>query len=106
MPQYIGSSTNLSGGGTYTSRWVLTDIYTAITGSVFSDQTGTLNVDQSGDGVNLDTTTSVAYTGGATTNNSYNVALTLPWVRLRYVNGATPQTTFRLYNRFVLGNMP
>lgn len=105
MPQFIGSSAPLPAGQTYTSRWVLADMFEAITGSCLTDQVGTLFVEQSGDGTVADTSTSVAIT--ANTGASYNVPIVLPFVRLRMNNSAaSAQTSLRLFSRFTLGNMP
>ena len=59
-----------------------------------SDQAGTLNIQQSRDGVTWYTTTSVAVAAGATAGTVLESLLALPLVRAQYVNGATPQTAF------------
>lgn len=99
MPQYFGSTTPLTGSATFTSPWVVASPeFDLITGTVFADQSGTLNIDQSGDGSHNDFSTSVAVTGG--TGTSFSVTIVANYVRLRYVNGATAQTVFRLYPRW------
>jgi hypothetical protein len=62
---------------------------------VYSDQNGTLNVQQSPDGTNWDVTSTFTVTGG--TGQGFSVEVVAPYMRLDYVNGTTAQTTFRLY---------
>lgn len=105
MPQFIGSFTPVTAGQTYASRWVNADIYSQISGSVFTDQGATLFIEQSGDANHADV--SASYTVTASSGEGYLENLVLPYVRLRLTNTAgSNQTVLRLYNRFVLGNMP
>lgn len=105
MAQYIGSTTPLPAGNTYTSRWNLSDIFANITGAVTADQAGSLFIDQSGDGTTADITQTIAVT--ANTVATFNVTLLLPYYRVRMTNTAgSAQTTLRLFTRQVLGNMP
>lgn len=105
MAQYIGSSTVLTAGSTYTSRWVNSDIHTAICGSVFADQPGTLYIEQSYDGVNADI--SASYNTTANDGEGYSENLLLPLVRLKFTNtGGSSQTVFRLVSKFLTGEMP
>lgn len=105
MAQYIGSTTPLNAGQTYTSGWLNTDYYGSISGAVFSDQAGTVYIEQSGDQVNADI--SASYTTTANEGQGFVEQLLLPYVRLRFTNtSASNQTTFRLFNRFILGNQP
>lgn len=90
------TSIPLAASGTYTSaNPILSAGNARIVGTVYSNQAGTLNVDQSADGVNWDATTSVAVT--ASTPTIFSVESIAPYARLRYVNGAAAQTVFRLY---------
>jgi hypothetical protein len=68
---------------------------TRLTGTVFTDQDGTLLVEQSPDGFNWDASTSIAVTGGV--GLGWSVDIIAPWVQLVYNNGDTAQTIFRLY---------
>ncbi len=86
----------LAASGTFTGTNVLVDGYSLITGTVYSDQAGTLYIDQSSDGTNYDVTTNVSVS--AATGVSFSVQVVAPNARIRYVNGATAQTTFRLYS--------
>lgn len=72
--------------------------FKSIVGSAYSDQSGTLLVEQSQDGTNFDVQSSIAITGGAT-NGGFDVGVVAPFARLYYTNGATSQTVFRLYAR-------
>jgi len=66
-----------------------------IVGTVFADQSGTLYVEQSPDGNNWDVVDSFPVSANA--GLGFTVEKVAPYVRVRYVNGATTQTTFRLY---------
>jgi len=66
-----------------------------ICGSVYADQAGTLYVEQSPDGTNWDLVDSYSVSAG--TGLRFSVEKVLPYARVRFVNGATAQTTFRLY---------
>ena len=94
---FLSSKTTLGGNATFTSGTQNMMHSDAITGTVFSDQGGNLLIDQSFDGTNWDTTTTIAVTGG--TGKSFNEPTVAPYVRIRYTNGATPQNTFRLFAR-------
>lgn len=99
MARFIGSQALLAGAG------VFTDVLQAgredfIVGIVFSDVGGTLNIEHSGDGgtnwdVNDAPITVAPGVGQVFERKVYGTHL-----RLRYVNGATPQTVFRLTARF------
>lgn len=75
-----------------------TDRADSIVGLVFSDQAGTVHIEQSADGQNWDWDDTVAVV--ASTGNKFSFPLFAPYVRVRYVNGGTNQTVFRLHARF------
>lgn len=90
------STTALGASGTYNTPSPFTTAGSAkVVGTVFTDQAGTVYVDQSSDGTNWDATSSVSVT--ANTPTSFSVEVVAPYGRLRYVNGATAQTKLRLY---------
>jgi 5-hydroxyisourate hydrolase-like protein (transthyretin family) len=90
------TTTALAASGTYTTASAVScAVYRRIVGSVYSDQNGTLNVQQSPDGTNWDVTSTFTVTGG--TGQGFSVEVVAPYMRLDYVNGTTAQTTFRLY---------
>lgn len=95
---YLGSNTVLTSGQTYTSSVFNTDRADSISGSVFADQAGTIFIEQSGDKVNWDISTSYAVT--ASDGKGFSENLLMPFVRVRYVNGGTNQGAFRLFARF------
>jgi hypothetical protein len=94
MAYWTGSTTVLGNAGVWTGNTRLRERHDTVAGTVFSDQSGTLKVQQSADGTNWDLETTVAVTGG--TGAAINVALVAPFWRLKYTNGATPQTAFRI----------
>jgi hypothetical protein len=94
MARFEATTALLGNAETYTSAALMSDTYDRAVGTVKSDQSGTLYVEQSGDGTNWDVSQSIAVTGGA--GQSFSVALVAAYFRTRYVNGATPQTSFRL----------
>lgn len=75
--------------------FIRTNGYSRVCGTVFANQAGTLNVDWSSDGVNVDYTDTVAVT--ASTGTKFSLEVVAPYASIRYVNGATGQTTFRLF---------
>jgi len=90
------TTTPLGASGTYISSSFNTTGFSRITGGVFTDQAGTLQVQQSPDGTNWDVVSSFSVSANAGTG--FSVELVCPYVRLYYVNGATAQTVFRLYS--------
>ena len=66
-----------------------------ICGLVYSDKGGTLYVEQSGDGLSWDVIDTISITGGTGAKFSYEKVA--QHARVRYVNGGTDQTVFRLY---------
>jgi len=89
------TTTPLAANGSWTSS-TDSSVYTRfICGSVYADQPGTLYVEQSPDGANWDIVDSYSVSAGA--GLKFNVEKVLPYARVRFVNGATAQTVFRLY---------
>ena len=99
------SFTALAASATYTQGWVDAQAFGTgyVAGSVLSDQAGTLYVDFSDDASHVaQTVTALAFTPTtAGTANAQALPRVLPvatrYYRFRYVNGATAQTTFGLY---------
>lgn len=96
MARFNGTTTPLGGAGTHTLEinagredWVV--------GMVFADQAGNIFIEQSMNGTNWDLSTTYAVT--ANDGKGFKEEIFAPYVRVRYVNGATPQTAFRLYAR-------
>ena len=94
MAYFRGTVTPLAKNASWTSQVGLRERHDTLDGIVFADQSGTLHVEQSADGTNwdLDTTTAVSASTGA----SFTVRLFAPYWRLRYVNGGSDQSVFRV----------
>lgn len=95
MASLISTTTPLAANGTFDSTVQSLSRAVAITGSVFADEPGTVEIQQSGDGVNWDVTTS--YTVQANTGVAINVDVVSQFFQVIYTNGSTDQTVFRLY---------
>src|SRR4051794_17050593 len=98
MARYIGSTTPLGGAGVW-SDTLQAGREDQVVGIVFSDQGGTLNIEHSVDGTNWDVNDAPITVAGGT-GQAFVRTVYGPFLRLRYVNGATPQTVFRLSARF------
>lgn len=85
----------LEANETYTSPTFNLSGYRKIVGSVIADQVGTLYVEQSQDNVNWDMRSS--YPVAADVMIGFISPVLAPYGRVRYVNGGTTQTKFRLY---------
>jgi len=100
----VSTTTALAANGTWTSSSVdclgskpyAKKIYI----TCYSDVDGTIYIDYSPDNSNWDASESISYTGGSTPAIT-PIEVKGRYVRIRYVNGATDQTTFRLYARFM-----
>jgi hypothetical protein len=89
------TTTPLAANASWTSSTDSSPYTRFICGSVYADQPGTLYVEQSPDGANWDIVDSYSVSAG--TGLKFSVEKVLPYARVRYVNGATAQTVFRLY---------
>jgi hypothetical protein len=101
MPKLIGmrlafvTTTPLNANGTVTSGNILTAYAERVTGTIYTDQPGTLYIEWSSDGgTNWDGQEKIDITGGSAT---IDVSVKAPLMRIRYVNGTIAQTVFRLY---------
>ncbi len=99
-PRRVLSETTLGTSEAFTSDAINGEKYRRLTGKVFSDQGGSLEI-QHADAVagentpsTWDTITTVAVTGGTAT--AFDEVLYCKFVRLVYTNGATAQNTFRI----------
>ncbi len=99
VPLLDSTTTALGASGTYTTAAAFAlAAYRSIIGSAYSDQSGTLLVEQSQDGSNWDAQSTVTVTGGSP-SAAFEVRVVAPFGRLSYTNGGTAQTAFRLYAR-------
>lgn len=91
------SSTPLGAGATFTGEAVLTNGFGIVYISVYSDQASATNglvVEQSIDGTNWDFDDT--YTIPADTGKTFSVQPAGRYIRVKYTNGGTEQTEFRL----------
>jgi hypothetical protein len=96
MARYNGTTQILAGGGSTTiSLQAGREDY--VVGMVFADQAGNIFIEQSMDGSHWDLSTTYAVAAGD--GKGFKEEIFAPYVQVRYVNGATPQGTFRLYAR-------
>lgn len=97
MARYNATSTPLAGAGVATlNLGAGREDY--VVGMVFADQAGNIFIEQSMDNINWDISTTYAIS--ANDGKGFKEEVYAPYVRVRYVNGATPQTAFRLTARF------
>lgn len=95
VPETLSPSpTLLAASAVYTADKFLVGPFDKIVGSVFADQTGTLDVNQSYDGTHWDVQSSI--TVNASTPTGFNIAVVAPYAQLVYTNGTTAQAVFRL----------
>ena len=99
MANLISFTTPLPAGGTATSNAQYISRAVSVTGTVYTDQPGTLYIDQGGDGINWDSTTSVPVPNSTIlgVGTPFTVNLIAQYFQVRYVNGGIAQTTFRCY---------
>lgn len=84
----------------WTSPTKRADGYDTIRGVIFSNQAGSLKVQQSLDGTNWDVEDSITVNASTATKID-DLKIYLPFIRLFFDNGgSTVPTTFRLYARF------
>lgn len=92
------STTTEGSNNPWVSETKLTDRYDAVAGTVFSDISGTLTVEQSSDGTNWDLTSNTSVTGN--TGTSFNVNLVTSHWRLKF-DWVGTQTAFRIHGRAI-----
>jgi hypothetical protein len=89
------TTTLLVAAATYTGPWKNIDGYKLLVGMTNADQLGTLYIEQSNDGVNVDVISVFAIAIDDPENAGYMVETALTYARLRYLNGAADQGVFR-----------
>lgn len=99
------TSTALAGDATFTGDWEpnLTS-FSSIVVAVKTDVSGTLYVDLSPDGVNIDSTLTFNITAGVV-EPPHRIVLTRRYARVRYVNGSSAQSYMRLQTMFGYHNL-
>lgn len=97
MARFQSNNAPLPANGTYASGTIYTGRSDYIVGSAFSNQGGTLYIEQSIDDINWDISKTFAIVGGA--GQGFSETIYLPYAKIRFVNGATAQGSFRIYAR-------
>lgn len=90
------TTTPLSGGATYTGDWELNDQPDVMV-SCKSDAAGTLYFDFSIDGTNVDTFPTSGFEVAANIHEFHTAVKGYRYFRVRFVNGASAQTSFRVF---------
>ena len=85
------TSTPLAAGATWTSAWVSISGYGKLVGTVFTDQDGSFEIQQSNDGTNIDAAETHSYS--ANTYQGYYTDVVAPYARLIVTNSATTDQT-------------
>jgi hypothetical protein len=80
----------------YQGTWQKVERWAKLTGSINCSGNCYVYIDQSGDGVSTDYTTTVTVTGG--TAASWAVESVLPYTRIRIRNNGADQTSMRAYS--------
>ena len=93
---HASTTTALAANASWTSASEEVLNFGRITGTVFADVAGTIYVEQSPDNTNWDVVDSWSVT--ANTGMGFSVELVGRYVRVRFLNSATAQTTFRLFS--------
>ncbi|MEM4844526.1 MAG: hypothetical protein QXU08_08975 [Ignisphaera sp.] len=94
--ELVASTTSpLGANASWTSASIDMLNYTKLYVTVFANQAGTLYIDQSPDGSNWDVTESISVS--ANIGVAVVREIVARYCRVRYVNGSTAQTVFRLY---------
>jgi hypothetical protein len=94
VSQKNSSNTALAVAGTFTGSWEDTTGFQSVIVAAKSDQDGTLYVDFSPDGVNLDSTLTFEVNGNI--NEVHRLTCTRKYYRVRYLNDGVAQTYMRL----------
>lgn len=90
----FNNSTPLAAAATFESASLDGLTYKRITGRAFADQAGTLEIQQSDDGTTWDTSKTLEITAG--TAVFYDEPIYCRYIKVKYTNGATAQTAFRI----------
>lgn len=92
------SSVILTASSTYTGSFINVTHYAKGCVTVYTDQKGTLYVEHSSDSTNIDMTET--YYVQASSGKVHNINMCSKYVRIKYTNGDTDQTVFRLQTIF------
>lgn len=93
------TSTPLGAGASFTGPFVEIKDYSTVSIMIYADQPSAslgFEIEWSSDGTNVDDTDRFNFSPSNFANRQYTFGPIARYFRLRYTNGATPQTTFRL----------
>lgn len=88
---------DLGNGGIFEGNWIENLNYSSVSVELKTDQLSAIdgfNIESSDDGVTVNHTHSFSIEAG--TNHHYTFTLTGKYYRVRYINGVTPTTSFRI----------
>ena len=91
------TTTVLDASATFTGTTTDVSGWSSVSVSVFSEEAGTLILQESSNGTNWDLSSSLSITGGIAA--SYSRVLESKYYRTRYTNGGDDQTVFRLQTK-------
>lgn len=92
----------LGAGGAFIGPFEYIVAYSSVIVGILSNIDGSLYIDFSPDGVNVDATMTFPVT--ASIDETHRATVIRPYVRVRYVNGDTPQSLFRMTTMY--GDQP
>ncbi len=95
MAAFTSTTTPLDADAEWISPLRQADRQDAVVGYVIADQDGTIFIEQSGDGVNWDISEEESVTANEV--NQFSEDLIVGAWRIRFVNGSSDQTEFRLF---------
>jgi len=100
----ILTQTPLAANAEFTSDWedLATKKFSYYIVTVYSDVDGTVCVQQSPNGTDVDREECISYTGGSKSGNVIKAQIVSRYVRVKYTNGAAAQSVFRLSRRLAL----
>jgi hypothetical protein len=92
------TTTPLGASETWTGEWIATTNYVQAVVDIVTDQSGTLFIELSADGVTVDHYHTYNILENTPEGHHYPSELELSFYRLKYTNGGTEQGTFRLFS--------
>jgi len=87
----------LAAGASSLSDFIPVTRFAHLNGTVYSDVSGTLQLEFSNDGINVDYIRTLSISADDKTSSAWDQLQITPFVRFRYINGASHQTIFRFY---------
>lgn len=91
------TTTPLTGSNVYTGSWIDCTQYKTMSVIISTDQSGTLDIELSSDGTNVDKTEQTAITSPG---GDDLVTIISQYMRVKYTNGGVDQGHFRLQTNF------